>query len=330
LPSNNIKTDSDSDVSFNHPQLCGKSLKGKEGEAALSFAVGFNDNVEVLKTLIQLGVDTKFELADMLLFTAALDKEADFIKVLIDAGFDVNHKTKKGTTVLMAAAENNTNAPVIKVLIDSGADLYAKDEEGLTVIDYARKNSNTRVLTEIVKAQNSRSQSNDETHSEVAITPSDNASNVFDFVSRKRNRYSSENNLKAKGLRFEIDYPLSWTNTEADRPDIVQIFRKTDSDGNLMQCLIAVKDIPSDMSLPHYADNGVMQELVQTIGGTFVEGGSTKIEAIPAGWAIYDYTGERAGFKLQSKNIMYMLEFKRKIVTLHFTISNLNNPTAIP
>lgn len=56
------------------------------------------------------------------------------IKVLIDAGADVNAKDKDGMTALMYAAKDNDNPEVIKAIIDAGA--VVTDE----AIDYAKNN----------------------------------------------------------------------------------------------------------------------------------------------------------------------------------------------
>ena len=64
------------------------------------------------------------------------DEAAECVKILKDAGANVNGKTDTGLTALHAAASlgwNNT----IKTLVADGAQLEALDRNGMTPIDYA-------------------------------------------------------------------------------------------------------------------------------------------------------------------------------------------------
>ncbi len=56
------------------------------------------------------------------MFAAENNQNPEVIKVLLEAGADVNARTAADKTPLMFAAENNQNPEVIKVLLDAGAD----------------------------------------------------------------------------------------------------------------------------------------------------------------------------------------------------------------
>ncbi|MBR1604047.1 MAG: ankyrin repeat domain-containing protein, partial [Synergistaceae bacterium] len=62
----------------------------------------------------------------------------EVIKLLIDAGADVNARNEDGKTALMAAARYNQNPEVIETLVDVGADVNARNEDGETARDYAQ------------------------------------------------------------------------------------------------------------------------------------------------------------------------------------------------
>lgn len=59
------------------------------------------------------------------------------IKMFLDAGADINCKTKTGSTILHLAAHNSTE--VFKYLLSRGLDVNAKDDLGLTPLHYVGK-----------------------------------------------------------------------------------------------------------------------------------------------------------------------------------------------
>ena len=107
---------------------------------ALMFAALFNQNPEVIKTLIDedADVNAKNKYGYTALIQAALfNQNPEVIKILINAGADVNAKNKDGSTALMQVALFNQNPEVIKILINAGTDVNAKSKSGSTALMFA-------------------------------------------------------------------------------------------------------------------------------------------------------------------------------------------------
>jgi ankyrin repeat protein len=64
------------------------------------------------------------------------DQAAESVKLLKDAGAEINGHDKSGMTALHSAAEHGWNGTV-KLLVADGADLQPKDRQGLTPMDHA-------------------------------------------------------------------------------------------------------------------------------------------------------------------------------------------------
>jgi ankyrin repeat protein/serine/threonine protein kinase len=63
--------------------------------------------------------------------------DARRVKILIDAGADVNAVNEEGMTALMYASGREGDAKRVKILIDAGADTNATTENGVTALMYA-------------------------------------------------------------------------------------------------------------------------------------------------------------------------------------------------
>ncbi len=115
------------------------NAKNKDGSTALTKAA-FNPNPEVIKTLIDEGADINAKNKDgytALMQVALFNQNPELIKILINAGADVNAKNKYGYTALIQAALFNQNPEVIKILINAGTDVNAKSKSGSTALMFA-------------------------------------------------------------------------------------------------------------------------------------------------------------------------------------------------
>lgn len=85
------------------------------------------------------------------------------LRILIQAGADVNARTDSMRTPLFSAAFSNVNPDVVMILIEAGADVDARDEEGNTPLDITqsinnspRNNEKIEILRAAVAREDSR------------------------------------------------------------------------------------------------------------------------------------------------------------------------------
>ena len=122
-------------------------------------AAGANKNPEIIKILINAGADVNAKANEgitALLGAASFSKDPEIIKTLVNAGADVNAKTNDGMTALMAACINKQNIKIIEELIVSGADIdvIATDKDSntrLTALSFAFTQANKEVWKYLAK-----------------------------------------------------------------------------------------------------------------------------------------------------------------------------------
>jgi ankyrin repeat protein len=94
----------------------------------------------IIKVLIEAGADVNAKssvgLESMPLIAAVSGGHAEAVQVLINSGADVEAKDSLGKTCIFYAVEFGYQN-VLRVLIDSGAEVNVRDKWGLTLLNYA-------------------------------------------------------------------------------------------------------------------------------------------------------------------------------------------------
>ncbi len=101
---------------------------------------------EALRLLIEAGADVNAKNAfdaTALMWCAG---DTYKVKMLVSKGADVNARSKQGRTPLLIAAASNDSYDVVKFLMDSGADVSARDSMGQTALLLATSANDTATI----------------------------------------------------------------------------------------------------------------------------------------------------------------------------------------
>lgn len=84
------------------------------------------------------------------LIIAAFNGCTDIVKMLLDAGANIEHKNDQGENALISAAQEG-NIDTVKLLLDAGADVNQTNTDGETALDLAIRLRQKKELIEILR-----------------------------------------------------------------------------------------------------------------------------------------------------------------------------------
>ncbi len=89
----------------------------------------------------------------MLFYAIIEDNAMELVKLLVEAGADVNAKDDRGHPMLFWAIIEDDNAvELVKLLVEAGADVNAKDDHGNSMLDWAIIEENPVIIQILVDA----------------------------------------------------------------------------------------------------------------------------------------------------------------------------------
>ena len=127
--------------------LSGSDVNGyytKRRLTLLHYAIE-QDNPGAMRILLDRGADPNRRVEDKTALMYAIKKERlPLIKILLEAGVNVNEQNLRKKTALYYAAKYG-NADISKMLVEKGARLNHRDYKGRSPLDYAEDNKNLPV-----------------------------------------------------------------------------------------------------------------------------------------------------------------------------------------
>ncbi len=114
------------------------NAKNDDGFTALQDSLIYHENKDVFNALIETGADINVnwfgEGGNTLIHYAVWKKHHTAIKVLVDAGVDINAKNDNGFTALQHSLAYHENKDVFNALIETGADVNVRDNDGHSIL----------------------------------------------------------------------------------------------------------------------------------------------------------------------------------------------------
>jgi len=140
--------------------------------------------------------------------------------------------------------------------------------------------------------------------------------------------FRTKNHPKAKGVDFQIRYPISWRPEEGERLNIIQKFTSENGRG-LEMFLLMVKDIPlplgytlTKQDLDDFFVESELKEMVPE-GARYVSTKPIVLDNHKGAMIIFDYTLQRLDMTLTTRCLQFITIYERKMIWINCFISTL-------
>ena len=140
--------------------------------------------------------------------------------------------------------------------------------------------------------------------------------------------FRTKNHPKAKGVDFQIRYPISWRPEEGERPNTIQTFTSENGRG-LEMFLLMVKDIPlplgytpTKQDLDDFFIESELKEMVPE-GARYVSAKPIVLDNHKGAMIIFDYTLQRLDMTLTTRCLQFITIYERKMIWINCFISTL-------
>lgn len=172
-----------------------------------------------------------------------------------------------------------------------------------------------------------------------------------EFLNNYREKFTSNNHVKSKGLNLSIEYPTSWIKQEGKRPNILQLIKSYDASCNLT---ILIKDILTEMGMDKstlskedrdyiysdaFADEMITDVFTYDYGREYVDGmgleavseysyDKTKIDGQPAMLVKASGNLKRGIVDMRVFTINYLIIYENYMINVGFMINSYNENLA--
>ena len=146
-----------------------------------------------------------------------------------------------------------------------------------------------------------------------------------EFLDGFKARFTSDGSGKAKGVRFHLDYPKSWSSADGNRPNIVRKFVSQNGRGFEM-IMVMVKSLPlppgqklTDKDIEKMvAEVATPKELKEMLpdGASFVSGGPLRLDGRPGFYQKYSLKQQRLDFTLSSLAVSYTVYYQTSMIQI--------------
>ncbi len=126
-------------------------------ETVLQYAIVLRADIRFIRILLDAGVDVdavNLEGETALHYAMGFSKGSEVVRELLKAGADVNAANRDGRTVLQYAIDFLRSLEFVEILLDAKADVHAEDIEGRTVLhDLGRYSSDVSIVKRFLKIE---------------------------------------------------------------------------------------------------------------------------------------------------------------------------------
>lgn len=152
-----------------------------------------------------------------------------------------------------------------------------------------------------------------------------------EFLDGFKARFTSDGSGKAKGVRFHLDYPKSWSSADGNRPNIVRKFVSQNGRG-LEMIMVLVKSLPlspgqklTDKDIEDMvAELATPKELEENLpdGASFVSGGPLRLDARPGFYQKYSVKQQWLDFTISSLYVSYTVYYQTSVIQIQCSVSS--------
>ncbi len=130
------------------------NVTNNNGLNVLMIAAMHSTNPKILKVILNAGADINVRRGGWtaLMFAARHNQSPEIFKVLLKAGSDINATSGGGSTALLIAASNSTNPEGLKILLKAGADINVRRDGWTALMFAAQKITNPEIFKVLLKA----------------------------------------------------------------------------------------------------------------------------------------------------------------------------------